>query len=115
MGNEFLLKVSQNYTRSWECGRNELATGSLFTPGTEIQTRSILAQQVDNHRFRVRDEYVLRSHGLQILIYSGEGIVGVCKSPPESLLKLVSDHCGVAVGTVIKVHRRSGAADIAIQ
>jgi len=115
MGVDFLYTVKRVFKRRWDCGRDELAKGTLFSDQS-IATRTLCFSNVGELVFRLGDELLLRVINKELFAYTQSNEMAmVCRNAPMPILSKVIEFGGTAVGRVEKVHEISGAADIVIE
>ena len=114
MGAEHYLKVGETYRRSWSNGKKDLATPDLFAGQTATTPREILLRPVAGEKLAPTEKYILKSADGQVAAFRGTQLVGRCATPPAPLVNAIERNGAIALGTVNRVHRISGAADVSV-
>ena len=114
MGIEFIENATPSFRKSWDRARVELATADLFTCLPETVPRTAAAQLANDANLSVGDRVVIELRNDTLIGFFGNREVLHFLQPSPSLMKAVADSCGVAQGTVQKIHNLSKVAEISL-
>jgi len=114
MGADFIEKTGRSFRKSWDKGRLERATADLFSRTPECASLSGAAE--------VREGVILREGETLVIqmteagLVARRGIVEVARfiTPPNSLLQVVEQGCGIGRGRVEAFHELAQVAEISI-
>lgn len=114
MGADFIEKAAPSFKKSWDRGRVDLATATLFTKEPSRLVRTVAFDIVGGARLAPGDRLVVQAEGGGLAARRGTAVVaraGACK---PDLMAAVAASCGIADGTVEQVHGLAGTAEISL-
>jgi hypothetical protein len=114
MGADFIEKISPSYRKSMDRARARLATADLLTNEAACAARTAVADIVEGQSLRVGDQITVETENGQLVGRRGLTEVARFSTPPPDLFRAVEDSCGVAKGTVERVHDIAGVAEISL-
>jgi hypothetical protein len=115
LGVDFISTCTPTFTKGWDSGLADIQTADLFTDLPYESNRTYRAAAEGRTEVKPGDTVFLRACGASIIVVRGRAQVGVIRHPPPALLERISaTGRGIAVGTVSKVHQRSGDFDVLV-
>jgi len=114
MGVEFIEKATPSFKKSWDRRLTELGTADLFTRVPACAARTAAADILGGARLEAGETLTVEAQNGTLIARRGIGVVArFSRSAPE-LVQAVKDSCGVAKGTVERVHPLAGVAEISL-
>jgi hypothetical protein len=114
MGADFVRKAAKTFEKSWDKDRVELATANLFTQQPKCAARTSRADILGNAHLAAGDVVTVQAINGGLIAMRGLSRVARFSQPSTELIEGVNASCGVAKGTIEKVHPLSGVVEISI-
>ena len=114
MGTDFIEKATPGFLKLWDRARVTLATADLFTRTPDTACRTVAADLLGDARLELGDRLTVEVVGDTLIARRGHRDVARVGNPPSELLTAVRESCGIATGTVERVHDLAGVAEIAL-
>lgn len=117
MGNEFILKVKDNFKKGLDKSRVELATRNLFSKRVFEDSRCYKVKlNEQSHSIKENDLVlvcVLDCGKIVIMVELTD--VGHFMDPPEAVVDALKESGREACGRIIAIHEVAGVAEVSIQ
>ena len=114
MGADFIEKATPTFRKSWDKGKVALSTADLFTRQPEVTPRTVVADILNGTDLDVGASLLVEAQNGTLIARQGNDDVARSTDAPQSIRQAVADSCGVAKGTVEKVHRTAGVVEISL-
>ena len=114
MGTDFIEKATPGFRKSWDKARATLATADLFTHTPDCAARTAAADIIGNSCLAPGDPLTVELHGDGLIARRGYSDVARFSNPAPDIVRAVQDSCGIAKGTVERVHALAGVAEISL-
>ena len=112
MGLDFIEKTKKAVRKKWDRARVKLATADLLTRNPERVGCSTVFELAANARLSEGDCVTVEAKGSSLVARRGLSVVAHAPQPPPQVLQAVKDSCGIAQGTVERVHRVASVVEI---
>lgn len=116
MGADYISKTKKSHRKGWDRAKRKLSLDELFSQMPE-SIRTILLTPYDPSdlsKFCDGSLYELNVDHGRIFVYSKRVEIGVCKEPPQSVLKAVALLGGKTLGLFHKVQEHSGLVEVVV-
>ena len=113
MGLEFISRTEKTLHRSWDQAFRRLSSAGLLAPSVEKEPSSILFDVVDGCALVEGEQVLVRTDSTVLVAVRGIERIAVAVSAPEAMVVAVL-RLGAAYGTVMKVNRLSGTAEVVL-
>lgn len=114
MGVDFLSTSMPTFERGWDSAKGQLAAPNLFSAEPDAKPRTYLVQPREGESFTASEQLYLKLDGTAVVAIRGRATVGDVVSPALALIEQLNATGGYACCVVIKVHPRSGNADVTL-
>jgi hypothetical protein len=114
MGNSFIVKTKGGIKKGWDQAKQRLSIDELQFDCPPESVRTVQAMPINAGDIETGQELGIReNNGSLQMLYKGN-IVGVCETPPPSVIDGLSNLGGYGVGKVDRVKKLSGLWDVAV-
>lgn len=114
MGLDFIEKAKRTLRTRWDRERVQLGTSDLLTRMPEHGGCRAAFEISGDARLREGDQLTIESEGSSLVARSGLTVVARKDDPSPGDFTAVKESCGIAKGTVAKVHDPAGVAEITL-
>ena len=114
MGADFIEKAAPSFKKSWDREKVALGTADLFTCQPEHAPRTVAGDVINGADLDVGASLVVEAQNGTLVARQGNDEVARIIDAPRSIRQAVADSCGIAKGTVERVHRIARVVEISL-
>lgn len=114
MGNSFIVKTKGGIKKGWDQAKQKLSIEELQFDCPAESIRTVQVIPVNASDIETGQELTIREDNGSLLMLFKGSIVGICETPPPSVVDGLSNLGGYSVGKVDRVKKLSGFWDVAI-
>lgn len=114
MGMDFIQKAKRGFRKGWDRERTKLTLADLGFRGLPKKIRTISCKPFGSENFSEGQRYELNVEHGRIFAYLEGKTVAVCEYPPQSVLKVLIELGGKALGLFHKTREHSGLVEIEV-
>jgi hypothetical protein len=114
MGISFIVKTKGGIKKGWDMAKRQLSIDELQFDCPAESIRTVQAIPVNFGEIETGQEFAVKESDGSLLMLSKGRIIGVCESPPLSVLDGLTNLGGYGVGKVDRVKKLSGFLDVII-
>ena len=113
MGNSFIVKTKGGIKKGWDKAKQRLSLNELRFDCLE-SVRTVQAKPLISGEIEVGQPLTIKESDGSLLMISKGNVIGVCETPPPSVIDGLANLGGYGVGKVDRVKKLSGMWDVAI-
>jgi hypothetical protein len=114
MGVSFIVKTGGGIKKGWDKAKRQLSIDELQFTCPPESIRTVQATPVNSSEIETGQQLAIKEDKGSLLMLSKGNVVGICKTPPPSVLDGLTNLGGYGVGKVDRVKKISGFWDVVI-